>query len=167
MLFSFDLGKENLCHLSLKHFCSLGVSLQPPCKDKCQGCSSIPLKSPAKFPTLMKNLMQRSTNCLTNRQDQKFRELRTWPEKFMTGSLKEAESAELLLTSMQYWQKTVREAPPQKKPCIFGHCPNCDLTPPIAQIRALKIRWLSYGLYSLKNCHKQFGQAFWLVVETF
>ena len=48
----------------------------------------------------------------------------------MTGSLKEAESAELLLTSMQYWQKTVREAPPQKKPCIFGHCPNCDLNPP-------------------------------------
>ena len=92
----------------------------------------------------------------------------------------------------------------------FGHCPNCDLTPPIAQIRALcgtmflpkmrkfskqqfwllewifwqwlrskmilrwysdwnqgkywwnmmKIRWLSNGLYSLKNCHKQFGQAF-------
>ena len=55
----------------------------------------------------------------------------------MTGSLKEAESAELLLTSMQYWQKTVREAPPPKKTCIFGHCPNCDLTPPIAQIRAL------------------------------
>ena len=24
----------------------------------------------------------------------------------------------------------------------------------------MKIRWLSYGLYSLKNCHKQFGQAF-------
>ena len=100
--------------------------------------------------------------------------------------------------------------PHPKKPCIFGHCPNCDLTPPIAQIRALcgtmflpkmrkfskqqfwlwewifwqwlrskmilrwysdwnqgkywrnmmKIRWLSNGLYSLKNCHKQFGQAF-------
>ena len=24
----------------------------------------------------------------------------------------------------------------------------------------MKIRWLSNGLYSLKNCHKQFGQAF-------
>ena len=31
----------------------------------------------------------------------------------------------------------LREAPPPKKPCIFGYCPNCDLTPPIAQIRAL------------------------------
>ena len=31
----------------------------------------------------------------------------------------------------------VREAPPNKKQCIFGHCPNCDLTPLIAQIRAL------------------------------
>ena len=24
----------------------------------------------------------------------------------------------------------------------------------------MKIKWLSNGLYSLKNCHKQFGQAF-------
>ena len=24
----------------------------------------------------------------------------------------------------------------------------------------MKIRWLSNGLYSLKNCHKQFGQVF-------
>ena len=27
--------------------------------------------------------------------------------------------------------------PHPKKTCIFGHCPNCNLTPPIAQIRAL------------------------------
>ena len=29
------------------------------------------------------------------------------------------------------WEKhTEREATPKKKTCIFGHCPNCDLTPP-------------------------------------
>ena len=28
-------------------------------------------------------------------------------------------------------------SPTPKKSYIFGHCPNCDLTPPIAQIRAL------------------------------
>ena len=101
---------------------------------------------------------------------------------------------------------TMYEKPhPKKKPCIFGHCPYCDLTPPIAQIRALcgtiflpkmrtffkqpfwlwewifwqwlrskmilrgysdwnqgkywwnmiKIRWLSNGFCSVKNCHKQ------------
>ena len=31
----------------------------------------------------------------------------------------------------------LREAPPKKNLYICGHCPNCDLTPPIAQIRAL------------------------------
>ena len=31
----------------------------------------------------------------------------------------------------------IKGSPTQKKLCIFGHCPNCDLTPPIAQIRAL------------------------------
>ena len=24
---------------------------------------------------------------------------------------------------------SVREAPAKKKPCLFGHCPNCNLTP--------------------------------------
>ena len=33
--------------------------------------------------------------------------------------------------------RCIRKAPPKKNRCIFGHCPNCDLTPPIAQIRAL------------------------------
>ena len=110
----------------------------------------------------------------------------------------------------KYPPRSLGKPHPPKKTCIFGHCPNCDLTAPIAQIRALcgtmflpkmrkfskqqfwlwewifwqwlrskmilrwysdwnqgkywwnmmKIRWLSYGLYSLKNCHKQFGQAF-------
>ena len=31
----------------------------------------------------------------------------------------------------------LREAPPKKNLYICGHCPNCDLNPPIAQIRAL------------------------------
>ena len=48
----------------------------------------------------------------------------------------------------------LREAPPQKKPCIFGHCPNCNLTPPVAQIRAL------CGTTILPKMRKFFKQQF-------
>ena len=43
-----------------------------------------------------------------------------------------------------------------KKTCIFGHCPNCNLTPPIAQIRAL------CGTTILPKMRKFFKQQFWL-----
>ena len=47
-------------------------------------------------------------------------------------------------------------SPCQKKPCIFGHYPNCDLTPPKAQIRAL------CGTIFLPKMRKFFKQQFWL-----
>ena len=50
----------------------------------------------------------------------------------------------------------LREAPAKKKPCIFGHCPNCDLTPPKAQIRAL------CGTIFLPKMRKFFKQPFLL-----
>ena len=38
--------------------------------------------------------------------------------------------AELNRIHHTYLKETagLREAPPQEKPCIFGHCPNCNLT---------------------------------------
>ena len=41
------------------------------------------------------------------------------------------------LVAYEHRRVNLKEVPPKEKPCIFGHCPNCDLTPPIAQIRAL------------------------------
>ena len=52
--------------------------------------------------------------------------------------------------------KTIKGSPIQKKTCIFGHCPNCNLTPPIAQIRAL------CGTTILPKMRKFFKQQFWL-----
>ena len=46
--------------------------------------------------------------------------------------------------------------PHPKKTCIFGHCPNCNLTPPIAQIRAL------CGTNTLPKMRKFLKQHFWL-----
>ena len=56
----------------------------------------------------------------------------------------------------QVWQELFREAPPKKKPCIFGNCPNYNLTPPNAQIRAL------CGTTILPKMRKFFRQQFWL-----
>ena len=65
--------KRTSLALVLVHFSGLGASLcNPLVQDICQGGSSVQHKSPATFPTFIKNLMQRSRNCLTNRQDQKF-----------------------------------------------------------------------------------------------
>ena len=50
----------------------------------------------------------------------------------------------------------LREAPPKNKPFIFGHFPTCNLTPPIAQIRAL------CGTNILPKMRKFFKQQFWL-----
>ena len=47
-------------------------------------------------------------------------------------------------------------SPTQKNPCIFGHCPNCNLTHPNAQIRAL------CGTNILPKMRKFFKQPFWL-----
>ena len=47
-------------------------------------------------------------------------------------------------------------SPSQKKQCIFGHCPSCDLTPLIAQIRAL------CGTMFLPKMRKFLKQQFWL-----
>ena len=58
------------------------------------------------------------------------------------------------VNSFQSW--ALREAPPKKKTCIFGHCPNCNLTPPNAQIRAL------CGTTILLKMRKFFKQPFWL-----
>ena len=35
-------------------------------------------------------------------------------------------------TESKKWRKggSIKGKPHPKKPCIFGHCPNCDLTPP-------------------------------------
>ena len=45
-------------------------------------------------------------------------------------------------------------SPCQKKPCIFGHCPNYNLTPPKAQIQAL------CGTIFLPKMRKFFKQQF-------
>ena len=55
---------------------------------------------------------------------------------------------------------TVREAPSKKKPCIFGHCPNCYLTPPIAQIRALSGTMFLPNMRKLLNSHFDFGNGY-------
>ena len=50
----------------------------------------------------------------------------------------------------------LREAPPGKKTCLFEHCPNHNLTPPIAQIQAL------CGTNFLPKMRKFLKQQFWL-----
>ena len=55
------------------------------------------------------------------------------------------------------WSKEIVglwEAPPKKNLCIFGHCPNCNLTPPNAKIRAL------CGTNILPKMRKFFKQQF-------
>ena len=52
----------------------------------------------------------------------------TWTESY-PFALHTLEALYLETNIRNCW---LREAPPQRKPCIFGHCPNCDLTPPIA-----------------------------------
>ena len=47
-------------------------------------------------------------------------------------------------------------SPTPKTTRIFGHCPNCNLTPPIAQIRALCVTTI------LPKIWKFFKQQFWL-----
>ena len=59
-----------------------------------------------------------------------------------------------IIIGVLLFKELVREAPPKKKPCIFGLCPNCDLTPPIAQIRAL------CGTIFLPKIRKFFKQQF-------